>query len=118
MTGRATLDRYFDAMRGHEWTDLAACLSENVERIGPYLDRVEGRENYAAFLARVVPSLENYQLTVNHVHEIDDLAVFVELTETLDVDGVSTDFPEALYFGFDDAGLIEKVSVYIKQPPS
>ena len=35
----------------------------------------------------------------------------------LDVEGVSTEFPEALLFEFDEAGGIESVDIYIKQPP-
>lgn len=117
MSARETLDRYFDALRGQDWPALADCLAADVDRVGPYLDRVTGRAAYVAFLSRVIPTLENYSLSVTRVHEVEARSVWVELTERLDVGGVSTEFPEALFFGFDDEGRIEKVSVYIKQPP-
>ena len=117
MNGRDTLERYFDAMRSHDWPALADCLSEGVERVGPYLDRVSGRAAYAAFLEGIVPTLPNYTLTITAIHEIDSRRAFVELSETLDVDGIATEFPEALFFAFDGEGRIAEVSVYIKQPP-
>ena len=39
------------------------------------------------------------------------------LSEILDVGGVSTEFPEALLFEFDENGKIGAVDIYIKQPP-
>jgi hypothetical protein len=36
----------------------------------------------------------------------------------LDVDGVRTEFPEALVFDFAPDGRIQRVDIFIKQPPS
>ena len=116
-TPRDVLERYFDALRTADWKGLAACLAPDVRRTGPYLDVVEGREPYAAFLARTLARLANYRLWVDRVLEIDDRTSLVLLREVLDVEGVSTAFPEALLFGFDETGLIASVDVYIKQPP-
>ncbi len=111
------LDRYFEAMRTQDWDKLASCLSEDVQRTGPYLDVVRGREAYREFLSSVVPSLQGYELKVLRVRSIDGKSALVELSETLEVDGVRTEFPEALLFDFDDQGLILRVDIYIKQPP-
>lgn len=110
------LDRYFDALKRHDWPTLSTCLAEGVRRTGPYLDVVEGREAYLAFLSRVVPSLPNYRLVVSRVRRLDDGAALVELSETSDVDGVPTEFPEALLFEFDATGRIHSVDVYLKDP--
>lgn len=115
--GVPVLDRYFEAMRTHDWADLAGCLAPDVHRTGPYLDVVEGRQAYVDFLARVLPTLGNYELCVTRTRALDAGAALVELTETLDVDGVSTEFPEALVFTFDGEGRILTVDIYIKQPP-
>lgn len=111
------LGRYFETLRTHDWEGLAECLAEDVHRTGPTLDVVRGRQAYVEFLAGVVPGLPNYRLTVVSIHQIDDCSALALLTETLDVDGVSTEFPEALVFGFDDAGRIRRVDIYIQRPP-
>ena len=90
------LDRYFDAIRTHDWSALAECLAEDVHRTGPYLDVVEGRDAYVAFLSRVVPSLPNYALEVSDISSLTSGAALVRLSETTDVAGVSTVFPEAM----------------------
>ena len=110
------LDRYFEAIRSHDWSALSDCLAPDVHRTGPYLDVVEGREEYVAYLARVVPSLRNYQLTVSRIDRLEGGGALVRLSETLDVDGVASEFPEALLFDFDSAGLISRVDIYLKQP--
>ncbi len=108
------LERYFAAMVSHDWVALSECLAEDVRRTGPYLDVVEGRDAYVAFLAEVVPSLPNYELEVVSTDEIVGGGAVVRLSETLDVDGQRTKFPEALLFEFDSAGLIARVDIYIK----
>ena len=94
------------------------CLADDVRRTGPYLDVVRGRQAYVEFLAGVIPALRNYELKVFRTREFDGGSALVELSETLDVDGVRTEFPEALLFDFDEEGLILRIDVYIKQPPS
>jgi hypothetical protein len=66
-----TLERYFEALRRHDWAALAACLAPDVHRTGPYLDEVRGRDAYRDFLAGVVPKLEGYAL---EVHAVEPLA--------------------------------------------
>ena len=112
------LERYFAAMRAHDWPALAATLAENVHRTGPYLDHVHGREAYVDFLARVVPTLSNYALDVARIRAIEGGGALVELSESMDRDGARRTYPEALLFGFDRDGRIARVDVFIKQPPS
>jgi len=111
------LERYFDALRTHDWSALSDCLCEDVSRMGPYLDAIEGRDAYVAYLAQVVPTLQNYDLRVTRIDKLEGGSRLVRLREILDVDGESTDFPEALVFDFDSAGLISHVDIYLKQPP-
>lgn len=112
-----TLTRYFEALRKQDWESLAGCLAEDVHRTGPYLDVVEGKEAYVEFLAGVIPTLRNYELKVHAVRPLEGGSALVLLSEILDRDGVQTEFPEALVFDFDEAGLIQTVDIYIKQPP-
>ncbi len=110
------LDRYFEALRSHDWEKLSGCLSQDVRRTGPYLDVVRGRDAYVKFLRRVLPTLPNHQLEVSRTRRLEDGSALVELCETIDVDGVATEFPEALLFEFDGEGRIQTVDIYLKDP--
>jgi uncharacterized protein (TIGR02246 family) len=114
---RHVLERYFAAMRAHDWSALADTLAENVHRTGPFLDHVRGRQAYVDFLARVVPALPNYALDVARIRALEDGAAIVELSESMDRDGGRRTYPEALLFEFDGDGRIARVEIYIQQPP-
>ena len=111
------LDDYFQALRARDWDGLSACLAEDVRRVGPYVDVVRGRQAYVAFLSRVIPSLQNYQLRIERIRPLDAHSALAEISESVDVDGVRTEFPEVILFELDDAGAIRGVDVYMKQPP-
>jgi hypothetical protein len=115
--GIPVLDRYFEALRRQDWESLAACLAEDVHRTGPYRDEVRGREAYVAFLSKVIPSLRDYDLVVSQAHAIGSDAAVVELSELVTVDGSRREHPELLLFGFDAAGKIRRVDVYLKTAP-
>ncbi|MDT7550493.1 MAG: hypothetical protein QOE84_2887, partial [Actinomycetota bacterium] len=111
------IDTYVKALQEHDWAALADTLSDDgLRRVGPFLDVVEGKDAYVAFLSGLMPTLQNYRLTVDRVSELPSGEVVVELRERLDVDGVSQEFPEAIFFGFDSRGLITTVRIYIQQP--
>lgn len=111
------LERYFEALRRRDWEGLAGCLAEDVRRTGPYRDVVEGRQAYLEFLAGVIPALRNHALEVSRMRCFGDGGALVELCEVVDVDGVRTEFPEALVFDFDAAGRIRRLDIYLMQPP-
>jgi hypothetical protein len=112
------LEQYFEALRTRDWDGLGQCLADDVRRTGPYLDVVRGKQAYVEFLAGVIPTLRNYELKVFRIRELGRGSALAELSETLDVDGVRREFPEALLFDFNDEGLILRVDIYIKQPPA
>ena len=112
-----TIDRYLDCLGRHDWDGLAATLSdEGVVRDGPFCDVVEGKDAYVAFLAGIVPQLAGYTLKVGRVSHASDRVTYVELTETFDVDGTRTEFPECILFETGDDELINRVSVFMKTP--
>jgi hypothetical protein len=67
-------------------------------------------------LRSIITSLQGYELTVSRVAHASDRLSYVELSETFEVDGTPTTYPECILFERDDAGLIRHVSVFIKQP--
>lgn len=111
------VERYLTCMAAHDWDGLAATIAdEGLTRDGPFCDRVEGKQRYVAFLRGVISSLKGYQLKVRRVSHVSDRVSYVELSETFEVDGARTEYPECILFERADDGRISHVSVFIKQP--
>ena len=114
-----TVERYLACLAVHDWDGLAATIAdEDLIREGPYCDVVEGKQPYLKFLRGVFTSLEGYRLSVQRISHTSDRVCYVELSETFDIDGVPTDYPECLVFELNPDGLINRVSVFIKQVSS
>jgi limonene-1,2-epoxide hydrolase len=113
----STVERYLECMAAHDWDGLATTIADQgLVRDGPFCDVVEGKEPYVAFLRGIITSLKGYELKVQRVSHASDRVSYVELSETFEIDGVSTEYPECILFEQDDDGLIRHVSVFIKQP--
>ena len=110
------LEEYLDALKAQDWGRLATCVADDLERTGPFLDVVRGRQAYVEFLAGVIPTLRNYELKVFRIRPLVDGSALVELSETVDVDGVRSEHPEVLLFDFDAEGLIRQIDIYVKRP--
>ena len=111
------VERYLASMAAHDWDGLAATIADDgLTRDGPFCDRVEGKQRYVDFLRGLIPSLEGYQMKVQRVSHVSDRVSYVELSETFEVDGVLTEYPECILFECNDDGLITHVSVFVKQP--
>ena len=115
--GSGPVENYLTCMAANDWDGLAATLAdEGLVREGPYCDVVEGKEPYVAFLREVLTSLTGYRLDVQRISHVSDRLSYVELSETVEVDGSPTKYPECILFEKNDDGLICRVSVFIKQP--
>ena len=111
------VERYLACMATRDWDGLAATIADTgLTREGPFCDRVEGKQRYVAFLRDVIPSLKGYRLKVQRVSHVSDRVSYVELSETFEVDGVLTEYPECILFERADDGRIYHVSVFVKQP--
>ncbi len=109
------VEAYLAALGAGSWSELEATLAEDVVRVGPYGDRVEGSAAYAAFLEEVVTSLPGYQLEIKRVRAVGE-DVLVELAETIDSDGGRLRTEEALVLSVDSTGAIARLDVYIQSP--
>src|SRR3954468_13646776 len=98
-------------MVAHDWTAMAACIADDVERTGPFCDVYRGKKNYVSFISDLLPSLGGYAMAVDRVVYTGGVAG-AGLTES----GEGTDTPEALVFDLDAAGLIARISIYIQRP--
>src|SRR5277367_7039370 len=113
------VERYLACLAVHDWDGLAATIADaDLIREGPYCDVVEGKQSYLKFLRGVFASAEGYRLDVHRISHASDRVCYVELSETFDIDGVPTEYPECLVFEQDPDGLINRVSVCIKKVSS
>jgi ketosteroid isomerase-like protein len=111
------VERYLACMAAHDWDGLAATIADDgLVRDGPFGDVVEGKRAYVDFLRGIITSLKGYELRVGRVTHASERLSFVELSETFEVDGAPATYPECIVFARDAAGLINHVSVFIKQP--
>jgi limonene-1,2-epoxide hydrolase len=109
------VQHYLTCLAVHDWDGLAATIAQDdLVRDGPYCDVVEGKQPYLKFLRGVFASLQGYQLDVQRISHISDRLCYVELTESFDIDGVPTAYPECLVFELNSDCLINRVSVFIK----
>jgi limonene-1,2-epoxide hydrolase len=110
------VERYLACLAVHDWDGLAATIADDdLIRDGPYCDVVKGKQPYLKFLRGVFASLKGYRLDVRRISHASDRVCYVELSETFDIDGVPTEYPECLVFEQNPGGLINRVSVFIKQ---
>jgi limonene-1,2-epoxide hydrolase len=113
------VERYVEALADRDWDALAATLvEEGLVRDGPFCDVIEGKAAYVEFLRTTIAALAGYRLEVQRVSHASAQLSFVELTETVDLDGVPTTYPECIVYERDRAGRIRRVSVYLKTPPA
>jgi ketosteroid isomerase-like protein len=111
------VERYLDAIIGHDWEVLAACLSDDgFSRVGPWGDEYADKAEYVAFIADLMPQLPGYAMRVDRVaYSADERLAVVELTETVDVEGRRHPTPEALVFDLDGDGArgrIRRIQVF------
>ena len=68
MTAPGVVERYLDAIIGHDWSALAACLSDDgFARVGPWGDEYDDKAEYVAFIADLMPKLPGYEMRVDRV---------------------------------------------------
>jgi ketosteroid isomerase-like protein len=111
------VERYLDAIASHDWDTLRECVADDVVRIGPYMDRYEGRDAYVAFIADTMRRLRGYEMRVDRVTYANEALAFAELSETVEVDGTPVGTPEALVFELDGDGRIAHIEIFIQTAP-
>jgi ketosteroid isomerase-like protein len=111
---RQVVERYLEAVAGHDWEALAGCLAEDVVRVGPFGDTYTPKGPYLEFLVGLMPTLAGYSMKVERVLYAGSVAL-AELSETVEVDGRVVETPEALVFDLDGSGRIARIGIYIRR---
>jgi hypothetical protein len=110
------VERYLESLAAHDWDGLSDTIAEEgLTREGPFCDVVEGKAHYVAYLRKVCTNLKGHRLQVQRVSHVDTRVAYAELSETFEIDGVATTWPECILFEQDKDGLISRVSVFFKQ---
>jgi SnoaL-like domain len=112
--GADVVERYLRGIVVHDWDATAACLADDVVRIGPFGDTYTPKPAYLAFLADLMPKLPGYSMAVHRIVP-SGRVVMAELSETVDLGGEPVVTPESLVFDLDETGLIARVVVYIQR---
>ena len=110
----ATVTRFFDRMAAFDWDAMAACVAEDVTRVGPFRDWKSGRDDYRDFLAATIGALDGYVLDVQRIWSDGERAV-AQLSEALNVDGRARRTDEAIVLDVGPDGLITRVEVYLQR---
>jgi len=98
-------------MVAHDWEAMAACVTDDIVRVGPFGDEYRGKDEYVAFISDLMPQLGGYAMKVDRVVYTQRVAM-AELTESVD----GTETPESLVFDLADDGRIARISIYIQRP--
>ncbi len=108
------VERYLEAVAGHDWVTVAECLTEDVVRVGPFGDTYSPRGPYVEFLAGLMPTLAGYSMDVERVVSAGSVAL-AQLSETVEIEGEPVVTPEVLVFDLDAAGRICRIEIYIRR---
>jgi limonene-1,2-epoxide hydrolase len=108
------VERFLAAMVAHDWDAMAACVADDIVRVGPYGDEYRGRAEYVKFISELLPTLAGYSMRVDRITPVGDGArVLTELSETVELDGSPIETPEALLFEID-GDMITSIDIYMK----
>jgi hypothetical protein len=109
------VERFFEHLSARNWESLRRDLAPQVERIGPFGDRVAGRDRYLAMLEESVPA--DYRNDVHRVTYADDgRTAFARVTEHLGYPDRTLHLEEAYAFGLDEVGLVSRIEVFWQTP--
>jgi len=110
------VEQYLEKLQAKEWTGLGATLAATgFERVGPFCDVIDGKDDYVRFLDGIVSTLDDYRVRARRI-SVSEGVVYAEVNESFVTDGTAMDFPEVLVFDIGDDGLITRVQVYMMHP--
>ncbi len=105
-------------LTARDWASLGDILAADVERIGPFGDRVVGRDRYLAFLAGTVPT--NPARYGIDVHEViassDGRTACARVTEHLTYPDRELHLEETHWFSLDAEGAVARVEIFWQTP--
>jgi hypothetical protein len=117
MTADEVVASFFARLSARDWVSLGDVLAADVERVGPFGDRLDGRERYVAFLAGSVP--EGYG---NDVHGVvispDGRTACARVSEHLAYPDRTLHLEEAYWFHLRADGVVARIEIFWQTPGS
>src|SRR6476620_3810155 len=123
-SGHGSVERMFDNLAAADWDSFAAVLSPEVERIGPFGERLEGRDAYVELMsggARAT-SADDGRRTSWDVHCVayasDGRSAFARITAHVPRDDQEMQIEQTLAYKLDEDGFITRIEVFWRSPRS
>ena len=116
-----TVERMFDHLATADWDAFGALLSTDVERIGPFGERLEGRNAYVELMAggAQASSADDARRTSWDVHCIaytsDGRSAFARITAHVPHVDREMQIEQTLAFKLDEDGFITRIEVFWRQ---
>ena len=113
------IERFFERMTAGDWRGCGALLSADAERIGPWGDRLVGRERYVQLIAGPRRDSHGTRWDVHRVaYAPDGRSGFARVTARLAPGGGAPfeRFEETLTFEMNDEGLVRRIEVFWQTP--
>jgi hypothetical protein len=122
-TVRGVVERSFEHMAAHDWDSFGALLADDVERIGPFGERLVGREAYVELMAGGgQPASDAGNRTTWDLHSVaytdDRRSAFARVTAHVPQRDGAFVIEQALAYELDETGLIARIEVFWRDPRS
>ncbi len=117
-----TVERMFDHLAHADWGSFGALLAPEVERIGPFGERLEGRDAYVELMAggSQATSADDGRRTSWDLHDVaytsDGRSAFARITAHVPRDDREMQIEQTLAFTLDEGGLITRIEVFWRDP--
>jgi hypothetical protein len=122
--GDGVVERMFEHLAAHDWDSFRALLSTDVERIGPFGERVVGRDAYVELMASAkqpTPDDDRHRTTWD-VHCVaytqDRRSAFARVTAHVPQGDRELRIEQTLAYKIDENGLLSGIEVFWRDPRS
>jgi hypothetical protein len=113
----------FEHLATYDWEAFRALLSPDVERIGPFGERLVGRDAYVELMAGDRQDASDPRLrTTWDLHRVaysaDRRSAFARITAHVPQGDRDLAIEQTLAYDLDENGLISRIEVFWRQPRS
>lgn len=122
--GDGVVERMFEHLGAQDWDSFRALLSTDVERIGPFGERVVGRDAYVELMAsaKQPTSDDDRHRTTWDVHCVaytqDRRSAFARVTAHVPQGDRELRIEQTLAYKIDENGLLSGIEVFWRDPRS
>ncbi|HTL84394.1 MAG TPA: nuclear transport factor 2 family protein [Acidimicrobiia bacterium] len=121
-SGDGVVERMFEHLANYDWDAFGGFLSTDIERIGPFGERVVGRDAYVELMAGGEPPTpdDDRHRTTWDVHCVaytqDRRSAFARITAHVPQGGRELRIEQTLAYEIDENGLISLIEVFWRDP--